>query len=104
MIVNELGYSVIDAKNGREAIEKFEKFKDEIDLVILDMIMPDLSGEEVYDILKEIKPDVKILLASGYTFNNRAKALIDRGCNGFIKKPYSIEELSDKLSRITAAL
>ena len=103
MIVNELGYSVIDAKNSREAIEKFEKFKDEIDLVILDMIMPDLSGEEVYDLLKEIKPDVKILLASGYTYNNRAKALIDRGCDGFIKKPYGIEELSDKLSRITAA-
>ncbi len=104
MIVKELGYSVIDAKNGREAIEKFEQFKDEIDMVILDMIMPDLSGEEVYDILKEIKPDVKVLLASGYTYNNRAKALIDHGCSGFIKKPYSIEELSNKLGRITAGL
>ena len=100
-IVKELGYSVIDAKSGKEAIVKFEEYKDEIDLVILDMVMPDLSGEEIYDLLRKIDPDVKVLLASGYTYNNRARALIDRGCNGFIKKPYSIVELSNKLSKIT---
>ncbi|MGD9162441.1 MAG: response regulator, partial [Desulfobacteraceae bacterium] len=88
------------AKNGKEAVEKFEKYKDEIDLVILDMVMPDLSGEEVFDLLKEIKPDVKVLLASGHTFNNRTKTLIDRGCIGFIKKPYRIEELSKRLTSI----
>jgi len=103
-MVKELGYSVVDAKSGREAVYKFEKFKKEIDVVILDMVIPDLSGEEVFDLLKEIKPNVKVLLASGYTFNNRAKTLIERGCSGFIKKPYSIEELSNRLNNIISAL
>ena len=103
MIVKELGYSVIEAKSGKEAVEKYKKYKKEIDMVILDMVMPDLSGEEVYDLLKKINPDIKVLLASGYAYDNRAKVLIERGCSGFIKKPYSIEELSIKLSRITSA-
>lgn len=100
MMVQELGYSVMDANSGKDAIKIFKKHKDEIDIVILDMVMPDLSGEEVYDLLKEIKPDVKVLLASGYTFDKRAKTLIEQGCSGFIKKPYSIEELSNKLNMI----
>ena len=100
MMVKELGYTVFESKNGKEAVEYFNKFKDEIDLVILDIVMPDLSGEEVFDLIKRIRPEIKILLTSGYTFNNRAKTLIERGCSGFIKKPYSIEELSDKLNRI----
>ena len=100
MMVKELGYTVFESKNGKEAVEYFKKFKDEIDLVILDIVMPDLSGEEVFDLIKTIRPEIKILLTSGYTFNNRAKTLIGRGCSGFIKKPYSIEELSEKINRI----
>ncbi len=103
MMVEELGYSVVDASNGKEAVEKYKKFKDEIDMVILDMVMPDLSGEEVFDLLKDINPRVRVLLASGYTFNNKAKTLIERGCIGFIKKPYSIEELSNRLTSLNAA-
>ena len=103
MIVKELGYSVIEAKSGKEALEKYKKYKKEIDMVILDMVMPDLSGEEVYDLLRKINPDIKVLLSSGYAYDNRARTLIERGCSGFIKKPYSIEELSAKLSRITSA-
>ncbi len=99
-IVKELGYSVLAAKSGKEAVELFRKSQNEIDVVILDMVMPDLSGEEVFELISEIDPDVKVLLASGYTLNKRVKALIDRGCTGFIKKPYSIAELSNKLNRI----
>ncbi len=103
VMARELGYSVIDAKNGKEAVEKYKKFKDDIDMVILDMVMPDQSGEEVFALLKEINPDVRVLLASGYTFNNRVKSLMERGCIGFLKKPYSIEELSNRLIRLNPA-
>ena len=101
-IVKELGYSALAAKSGKDAVETFQHSKDEIDIVILDMVMPDLSGEEVFELIRQINPDVKVLLASGYTLNNRVKALIERGCMDFIKKPYSIAELSNKLSKIAA--
>jgi DNA-binding NtrC family response regulator len=74
--------------------------KDKIDLVILDMIMPIMGGGEVYKRIKQISPDVKVLLSSGYSINGEASEILKRGCNGFIQKPFSIKDLSKKIRDI----
>ncbi len=93
-VLERLGYMVLQATSGKKAIEIFETKNDEIDLVILDMIMPGISGGQAYDRMKEIKPNVRVLLSSGYSLDSEAKEILARGCDGFIQKPFSIEELS----------
>jgi len=99
-LFERLGYKVLTAGSGREAIETYEKNKERIDMVLLDMVMPDMSGGETYDKLKKINPDIKILLASGYSMNGQATEIMDRGCSGFIQKPFKMRELSQKLREI----
>jgi len=101
-VLKKLGYTVLNAKNGREAVALFQEHGDTINLVILDIVMPDIGGGEVYDRLKEIRPDVKVLLSSGYSIDGQARDIMDRGCDGFIQKPFSMKALSEKLSEILA--
>ena len=68
--------------------------------MLLDMIMPDMSGGVTYDRMKNIAPKVKVLLSSGYSINGQATEILDRGCNGFIQKPFKMKELSQKLREI----
>ncbi len=99
-ILKTLGYKVLPARGGKEAIEVYKKYRDKIDVVIMDMIMPGIGGGESYDRLKEINPEVKVLLSSGYSIAGQAREIIERGCNGFIQKPFNINELSQKLREI----
>ncbi len=99
-LLERLGYRVLTARSGEEAIEIYDKNKERIDTVLLDMIMPDMSGGETHDRLKEINPEVKVLLSSGYSINGQAQEILNRGCDGFIQKPFKIEELSQKLREI----
>jgi two-component system, cell cycle sensor histidine kinase and response regulator CckA len=99
-LLERLGYRVIIARGGQEAIEIFLRQSAHIDLVILDMIMPGLNGGGTYDGLRAIQPEIKVLLCSGYSMNGEAKAILDRGCKGFIQKPYSIFELSNRVRQI----
>jgi len=99
-ILEKLGYKVMVAKGGQEALDLYRKAPDQIDMVILDMIMPDKSGGETYDLLKEINPDVKVILSSGYSGDGQAKNILSRGCNGFIQKPFTIKTLSQKIREI----
>ena len=99
-MLEKLGYRIIVAKNGMQAVEIYEREQNEIDMVILDMIMPDMNGSETYERLKEINPAVKTLLSSGYSLNGRAQAIINSGCNGFIQKPFNLASLSQKVRKI----
>jgi two-component system cell cycle sensor histidine kinase/response regulator CckA len=99
-MLQSLGYSVLIAGNGKEAIELYENNKDAIDMVILDMIMPGMGGKETFNILKKINPKVKVLLSSGYSINGQAEEIMGQGCSGFIQKPFNIETLSKKLREI----
>lgn len=99
-LLERLGYTVLKAESGNRAVEIYKKNKDRIDIVVLDMIMPKMSGSDTYDRLKEINPRIKVLLSSGYSINGQATEILDRGCNGFIQKPFKIEELSRKLREI----
>ena len=98
--LNFMGYKVLIARNGKEAVEFYKKNPAGIDIVILDMIMPEMGGGEVYDRLKEINPHVKVLLSSGYSINGEATEILDRGCNGFVQKPFSMKELSQRIREI----
>ena len=99
-LVEAMGYHVLIARDGREAIEVYKNNRDSTDMVLLDMIMPDMGGGETYDRLKEINPDIKVLLLSGYSSGNKVTELLERGCNGFIQKPFKIQELSKKIRKI----
>lgn len=92
-----LGYNVILTKSGKETIDVYQQEKETIDLIILDMIMPGMSGGDTYDKLKEIDTNVKVLLSSGYSLNGQAEKILERGCKGFIQKPFNLEELSKKI-------
>ncbi len=96
-MIQNLGYQVISAGSGKEAVQIFEKRRDAIDLVILDMIMPDMDGGQVFDALKAIDRDVRVLLSSGYSINGQAMEILDRGCIGFLQKPFNLAQLSEKI-------
>ncbi len=98
-MIHALGYQVITAKDGRDAIDTYRTKKEQIDMVILDLIMPGLGGGETFDQLKSVDSGVKVLLSSGYSINGQASSIIKRGCRGFIQKPFSIQELSQKISK-----
>jgi PAS domain S-box-containing protein len=98
--LRKLGYNVQAASSGNEAIKIYDKNKDGIDLVILDMVMPGMGGEETFDRLRQMNPDVKVLLSSGYSINGKAAEILKRGCNDFIQKPFKLIDLSQKIRSI----
>ena len=99
-ILKTLGYKALIARSGKRAIELYEKKQGKIDIVILDMIMPEMGEGVTYDRMREINPDVKVLLSSGYSINGQASEILTRGCNGFIQKPFNMKELSQELRKI----
>lgn len=99
-ILEALGYHVLIAKSGEDALKTYEENHSGIDLVILDLIMPDMSGGEVYDRMKRINPDIRTLLSSGYSIDGQATEILARGCDGFIQKPFNMKDLSAKIRSI----
>jgi CheY-like chemotaxis protein len=87
------GYKILTAGTGREALDMYVKAKDEISLVILDLIMPEMGGKRCLEELLKINPDVKILIASGYLAGLSSEESLARGARGFVSKPYDMKEL-----------
>lgn len=99
-MLEKLGYTVLTARSGMEAVRMYREYPEQIDIVVLDMIMPDMGGGDTYDRLKSIQPKIKALLSSGYSLNSAASDIIARGCNGFIQKPFNLKQISHKLREI----
>jgi CheY-like chemotaxis protein len=99
-MLEKIGYSVFKAKNGKEAVTIFREHKAQVNLVILDLQMPEMDGEYAYELLKEIKPDVKVLISSGSSLRDRTRQNLKYGCSGFIQKPFSIKALSQKVEEL----
>ena len=103
MIADLLGgmnYKVLTAKDGLDAIEMIKRMKEEnvhselpVDLIILDMILPKIDGQETYRRLKEIDPNIKVVLSTGYDVNNKVSEMLSDGAVAFIQKPYHIDKL-----------
>jgi two-component system cell cycle sensor histidine kinase/response regulator CckA len=99
-MLEALGYSVLVAGSGQEACEVYRNNRELVDLVILDVIMPDMGGEETFIQLSRIDPSVCVILSSGYSLDGIATKIMDRGCRAFIQKPFTINVLSQKLREV----
>jgi len=99
-MLKSLGYSVIPANSGKQAVSIFKEQWNIIDVVILDMIMPVMGGGETFDQLKVIDPEVTVILSSGYSIDGEASQIMGRGCSGFIQKPLSLQLLSSKIKEV----
>jgi PAS domain S-box-containing protein len=99
-LLEATGYTVLTAKDGKEAIKVYRKNRDNIDIVVLDMVMPNMGGGEAYDRMKEMNPNVKVLLSSGFSIDGEASEILERGCSGFIQKPFTMKELSGEIGKI----
>jgi CheY-like chemotaxis protein len=98
MMLEKLGYQVETADSGEAALRKYGSHKTTI--VILDMIMPDMGGGEVFDRLKSMDPEVRVLLSSGYSLSGQTQEVFNRGCSGFIQKPFTLDGLSHRLHTV----
>ena len=103
-ILKELGYQVISASSGRQALSIFKARSEEIDGVLLDMIMPDLSGRQVLSELKRLDPTVKVIRCSGYSLTDMKEDALHPSSDGFIQKPYTIEQLAATLNEVLSTL
>ena len=93
-ILRSLGYTVQAVTNGREAVDYYREHWREIDLVVLDMIMPQMDGNAAFHAMREINPAVKAILTSGYSLDNAAQQLLDAGMKGFVQKPFLTADLA----------
>jgi PAS domain S-box-containing protein len=96
----QLGYKAIVAKGGEQAVNYMKEKGKEIDLIILDMIMPKMDGSITFDKIRELHPAVPVILSSGYSINEQATQIMRRGCNGFLQKPFGLSELSQKIRSV----
>ena len=99
-ILKALGYKTMIARSGKEAVEIYKNNQEKVNMVIMDMIIPGMSGKEFYDNLKKIDPAIMVLLSSGYSISGQAAEILERGCNGFIQKPFKLRELSVKIREV----
>jgi PAS domain S-box-containing protein len=101
-LLTSIGYTVVTAQGGGEAIDILcaSLPSSPPDLVILDMIMPGMGGGETYDRMKELYPPIKVLLSSGYSIDGQAKEILQRGCNGFIQKPFTLAQVSNAIREV----
>jgi len=99
-MLEKLGFSVLTATSGKEALDIYRINKDRIGLVVLDMIMPGMGAGDTYDELQAIDPAIKVLLSSGYGVDQQTNEILKRGCKGFIQKPFNMQMLSEKLGEI----
>jgi two-component system, cell cycle sensor histidine kinase and response regulator CckA len=99
-LLAHLGYTVITADSGTMAIERFEAYRERIALVILDMIMPDMMGGEVFERIRQLSPNTQVILSSGYSEDGQASEILKRGCSGFLQKPYDLLALSQKVRAV----
>jgi PAS domain S-box-containing protein len=99
-ILEHMGFHVLTASHGREALEHFREHADEIVCVLLDLTMPHMDGEETFREMRRLRPGVTVLLCSGYNEQDTIERFSGKGLAGFLQKPYSMGELRDKLRAI----
>lgn len=99
-VLKKLGYRVLEAKTGGEGVETAKTFDGRIDLALLDIKLPDMSGVQVYPLIMEARPDLKVLVCSGYSIDGPARKILDAGAEGFIQKPFLITALAEKLKAV----
>ena len=92
-MLEKLGYCVITAQSGEQAVKIASETENKIDLMILDLIMPGMDGSKTFNKIREIRPDLPVILSSGYSINGQAADVLKRGANSFIQKPFDLSRL-----------
>ena len=100
MMLKKLGYRVLKAQSGHEGLQIFEENKSKIDLIISDLEMPRMNGNQLMHKLREIDPQIKVMLSSGALTDADEKKVMNQGFNGFIMKPYNLYTLCEKMAEI----
>ncbi len=98
-----LGYRILVAKTGSEAVDIVRTFDGNIDLAILDIVLPDMIGDKVYPLIMEARPNLKVIVCSGYTIDGTAQEILDAGAQDFIQKPFSLKPFAKKLREVLMA-
>ena len=96
-MLTDMGYNVLTSGDGEQAIQLFQGVSNDINVVLLDMIMPGLSGPEILTELQRIKPDIKVILSSGFSIEEVPQHILAQENTDFIEKPYRLNELLDKI-------
>ena len=99
-VLRRLNFTVLEAGGGEEALRVYREKGDEIDIVLLDMAMPGMSGGEVFDRLREMDPDVRVLLMSGYNKDDTARRILRAGGSGFLQKPFNMRDASTRIHKL----
>ena len=99
-ILEEYGYTVMTANDGVEGVEMFKEHVGEIDVVLLDMTMPRMNGDQAYREMRKIRPDVKVILSSGYSEQDAVGRFDEDGLSAFVQKPYQIQTLVERVRQV----
>ena len=99
-LLERLGYRVLEARTGKEAVKIAKTFDGDIDLAVLDIFLPDMNGKDIYPLIMEVRPTLKVLVCSGYSIDGPAQEILTAGAEGFLQKPFSISALSEKLMKV----
>ena len=99
-MLEKLGYNVFIADSGEQALKVLSELGDNIDLVILDLVMPGMNGSKIFDGIKEIRPHMPVLISSGYAINGQVEKILNKGGEAFIQKPFNLSEISQKIREI----
>lgn len=98
--LQKIGYNTVSFHNSEEALVDYEKNYSKYDAIILDLIMPQIDGYQMFEFIRKINPEASVLIASGYSLDNKTQQLLDKGAKGFIQKPFRKDELKSKLLHI----
>ncbi len=98
LLEERLGYKVLGALTGKEAVNIAKTFDGDIDLAILDLILPDMQGGEIYPLIMKARPNLKVIVCSGYSIDGPAQEILDAGAQSFVQKPFTVATISEKLN------
>lgn len=98
-MLERMGYRVLVAGTGQEAVDTINNFDGDINLALLDILMPDMSGEIIYPLLMKARPGLKVIVCSGYSIDGPAQKILDAGAEDFMQKPFTMADLSEKLKK-----
>ncbi len=99
-VLEHSGYSIITARNGKEALERFLKYRNQLSLIILDLVMPEMGGKQCLEEVLKIDPSFKVIISSGFSANGKISNVMNSGAKAFVTKPYDVEQLLIRIREV----